>query len=418
MIDIIALRRDLHEHPELGFTEFRTAAKVVQMLTELGYRVTYGKDAIDDTSRRGLPKPEVLEDAYQRAIDEGADPAIVQQMRGGFTAVVAELQGEQEGPTTAFRFDMDALPIRESKSDKHIPQAGQFRSSHEGIMHACAHDGHTAIGLALAERLSNRNFAGKIRLLFQPAEEGVRGAYAMVEKGMLEQVDRLFCLHLGTGVPSGHLRGASAGFLATTKLEAYFTGVASHAGATPEEGRNALLGASTALLNIHALPRFSTADTRINVGILEGGTGANIIPEHARMVIETRSTSEETNRELERRVRQIIEHSAAMHELSSTVEVIGGAVPIRCDMELAELVVQQTEGIAGFTHAQAISDGASLGSEDASYMIRRVQEQGGKATYMIIGSELPAPHHHPEFDIDEAVLAPAVELLERLARTR
>lgn len=393
MIDMIALRRDLHEHPELGFTEFRTATKVVQMLTELGYSVTYGKDAIDDTSRRGLPKSEVLEDAYQRALREGADPVIVEQMRGGFTAVVAELQGEQEGPTTAFRFDMDALPIRESKLEQHAPQAAQFRSSHEGIMHACAHDGHTTIGLALAERLSNRKFAGKIRLLFQPAEEGVRGAYAMVEKGMLEQVDRLFCMHLGTG------------------------GVSSHAGASPEEGRNALLGAATAMLNIHALPRFSSADTRINVGILEGGTGANIIAEHARMVIETRSTSEETNRELERRVRHIIEHSAAMHELTANVEVIGSAIPIGCDMELAELAVQQAEGIAGFTHAEAISDSAALGSEDASYMIRRVQEQGGKATYMIVGSELPAPHHHPEFDIDEAVLAPAVELLEKLART-
>lgn len=161
MMDIIALRRDLHAHPELGFTEFRTATKVVQILTELGYSVTYGKDAIDDTSRRGLPKPEVLEDAYQRALREGADPVIVEQMRGGFTAVVAEIQGEQEGPTTAFRFDMDALPIRESKLEQHAPQAAQFRSRHEGIMHACAHDGHTTIGLALAERLSNRKFAAR-----------------------------------------------------------------------------------------------------------------------------------------------------------------------------------------------------------------------------------------------------------------
>ncbi|WP_338540317.1 amidohydrolase [Paenibacillus tundrae] len=418
MIDIIALRRDLHQHPELGFTEFRTATKVVQMLTEMGYQVMYGRDAIDEDSRRGLPKLEVLEDAYQRALREGADPDIVQQMRGGFTAVVAELQGDQEGPTTAFRFDMDALPIWECELDRHLPQKGQFRSAHEGIMHACAHDGHTSIGLALAERLSDRKFAGKVRLLFQPAEEGVRGAYAMVKKGMLEGVDRLFCMHLGTDVPSGHIKGSSAGFLATTKLEAHFTGVSSHAGASPEEGRNALLGASTALLNIHALPRFSSADTRVNVGILEGGTGANIIAEQARMVIETRSTSEETNLELERRVRQIIEHSAAMHELSASVETIGGAIPIRCDLELAELAVREAKGIPGFTDAETVANGSALGSEDASYMIRRVQEQGGKATYMIVGSDLPASHHHPEFDIDEAVLSPAVTLLERLARTR
>ncbi|MEN1987602.1 amidohydrolase [Paenibacillus hubeiensis] len=417
MMDIITLRRDLHQHPELGFTEFRTATKVVQLLTEWGYQVIYGKDAIDDASRRGLPKPEVLEDAYQRALSEGAEPSIVQHMRGGFTAVVAELEGVHAGPTTAFRFDMDALPIRESASEQHVPQAGGFRSRHEGLMHACAHDGHTAIGLALAERLRDRQFAGKVRLLFQPAEEGVRGAYAMVEKGMLEQVDRLFCMHLGTDVPSGEFRGASGGFLATTKLEARFTGVSSHAGASPEEGRNALLGAATALLNIHALPRFSSADTRINVGILEGGTGANIIPEQARMVIETRSTSDETNRELERRVRNIIESSAAMHELEATVEVIGGAIPIHCDLELAELAAKEAESIEGFRRAVVLEDSAALGSEDASYMIRRVQEQGGKGTYMIVGSDLPAPHHHPSFDIDERVLMPAVELLERLARS-
>lgn len=166
----------------------------------------------------------MLEAAYRRALQEGADPIIVEQMRGGFTAVVAELQGEQEGQTTAFRFDMDALPIRESKLEQHAPEAGKFRSSHEGILHAGAYDGHTTIGLALAERLSNRKFVDKIRLLFQPAEEGVCRAYAMVEKGMLEQVDRLFCINLGSGVPSGHIRGASAEFLSTTKLEALFTG--------------------------------------------------------------------------------------------------------------------------------------------------------------------------------------------------
>ncbi|PAD73233.1 amidohydrolase [Paenibacillus campinasensis] len=417
MIDLIQLRRELHRYPELGFTEFRTAAMVVKMLTGMGYRVIYGKDAIEESARRGLPRPEVLEEAYQRALREGADPEIVQKMRGGYTAVVAELEGMEAGPTTAFRFDMDALPITESALDKHTPQATGFRSEHEGIMHACAHDGHTAMGLALADRLKDRQFAGKVRLLFQPAEEGVRGAYAMVEKGMLDQVDRLFCLHLGVGVPSGHIRGAAAGFLATTKLEARFTGISAHAGASPEEGRNALLGASTALLNIHALPRFSSADTRINVGVLEGGTGANIIAEHARMIIETRSADEATNRELERRVRMIIEHSARMHELQAEVEVIGGAIPIRCDLELAALAVREAGHIPEFTCAEVVQDSAALGSEDASYMIRRVQEQGGLATYMIIGTQLSAPHHHPGFDIDEAVLEPAVNLLERLART-
>ncbi|MEC0235521.1 amidohydrolase [Paenibacillus kribbensis] len=416
MLDLIELRRDLHRHPELGFTEFRTASKVVGLLRQFGYEVIYGQDAMEPSSVRGLPEKEVLEAAYERALRDGADPAIAAHMKGGYTAVVGTLRGVQDGPTVAFRFDMDALPITESTETRHVPQAEGFRSLYEGHMHACAHDGHTTIGLGLAERLSDRQFAGTVKLIFQPAEEGVRGAYAMVNKGMLDDVDTLFCQHLGCDVPLGEIHGSSAGFLASTKLEARFRGVASHAGSSPEKGNNALLGAATALLNIHSLPRFSTGETRINVGVLEGGTAANIIPETARMIIETRSVDEQTNEELERRVRNIIAHSAGMHELEHEVRVIGGAIPIVCSPELAEMTAEEAQQVEGFVNQKAMGQTSSLGSEDASYMIRRVQELGGKGTYMIIGCDLPAPHHHPEFDIQEEVLPRSVELLERLAR--
>jgi aminobenzoyl-glutamate utilization protein A len=232
-------------------------------------------------------------------------------------------------------------------------------------MHACAHDGHTAIGLGVAEALAHRTFAGTLKLIFQPAEEGVRGAYAVTEKGMLDDVDYLLCHHLGTNVPLGEVYGGAEGFLATTKMAAHFRGVSSHAGAAPEHGRNALLGAATALLNIHAIPRFSSGDTRINVGVLEGGAAANIIPQHAKMIIETRSDSEEVNRDLEERVRKIIAHSAAMHELE--------------------------------------------------HVIKRVQERGGKGTYMIIGTDIAAPHHHEKFDIQEDILPRSVQLLKQAA---
>ncbi|GAA4714614.1 amidohydrolase [Brevibacillus fulvus] len=415
MMDLIALRRDLHQHPELGFTEFRTAAKVVEQLTALGYEVLYGQDAIDGESRRGLPSPEVLEDAYQRALRDGANPQIVEKMRGGYTAVIGILKGKAPGPTVAFRFDMDALPILESTDHDHYPQAAGFRSLYEGNMHACGHDGHTTIGLGLAEKLADGNFSGTVKLIFQPAEEGVRGAYAVVQKGMLDDVDYLFCHHLGTNVPLGEVHGSCAGFLATTKMAAYFEGVSAHAGASPEQGRNALLGAATALLNIHAIPRFSTGETRINVGVLEGGTAANIIPQSARMVVETRSATEEVNQELERRVRNIIAQSAAMHELNYRIEVIGAAIPIHSDQELAELAIEEAKQVEGFTAFQ-VGAANSIGSEDASFMIRRVQERGGKATYMVIGTDIPAPHHHPKFDIQEEVLPRSVKLLERIAR--
>jgi len=415
MLDLVSLRRDLHRHPEVGFTEFRTAAKVVDILTSLGYDVTYGQDALDGPSRRGLPAQEVLEEAYERALRDGANRDIVENMRGGYTAVIGVKKGKADGPTVAFRFDMDALPVTESQDADHFPQANGFRSRYQGNMHACAHDGHTTIGLGLAEKLADGDFSGTVKLIFQPAEEGVRGAYAIVQKGMLDDVDYIFCHHLGVHVPLGEIHGGSHGLLATTKLLVHFHGVSSHAGATPEQGRNALLGAATALLNIHAITRFSSAATRINVGVLEGGTAANIIPAYAKMIVETRSESEEVNAEVEKRVRNIIASSAAMHELDYEIEVIGGAIPIRYDDEMADLALEEARNVEGF-HSFKKGEYTAMGSEDASFMIKRVQERGGKGTYMSIGTDIPAPHHHPKFDIQEEILPRSVELLNRIAR--
>lgn len=410
------MRRDFHRHPEIGFTEFRTASKVVERLTCLGYEVIYGQDAMDGKSRRGLPSDEVLESCFNRALKDGTNPGIIEKMRGGYTAVIGVLKGKADGPTVAFRFDMDALPVCESAEVDHIPNVEGFRSEYEGNMHACGHDGHTTIGLGLAEKLADQQFAGTVKFIFQPAEEGVRGAYSIVQKGMLDDVDYLFCQHLGTGVPLGEFHGGSTGFFASTKLSAHFRGVSSHAGASPEEGRNALLGAATALLNIHAIPRFSSGTTRINVGVLEGGTAANIIPDYAKMVIETRSISEEVNEELEKRVRDIVKHSAAMHELEFEIEMIGKAIPIRCDQSLVDLAIEEAKQVDGFTSFKPFRESGSIGSEDASFMIERVQKNGGQATYMVIGTDIPAPHHHPKFDIQEEVLPRSVELLNRIAR--
>lgn len=309
---------------------------------------------------------------------------------------------------------MDALPVIESQDEDHFPHKNGFRSRHEGQMHACAHDGHTSIGIGLAAKLADIDLVGTVKLIFQPAEEGVRGAYSMVNKGVVDDVDYMICQHLGTGIPLGKIHGGAIGFLATTKMEAHLYGVSAHAGASPEAGKNALLGAATALLNIHALPRFSQNSTRINVGILEGGTGANIIPDHAKMVIETRSSSGKVNQELEKRVRNIVAHSAAMHDLTHKIEVIGEAIPIQCDSDLAQLVVEEAKQITSF-HDFTTDEVTSNGSEDASFFIRRVQEKGGKGTYVLIGCDLPAPHHHPKFDIQEEVLPRSVALLHRIA---
>lgn len=414
-MDVIELRRDFHKYPELGFTEFRTASKVVEILDSLGYDVLYGNDAIDEASRKGVPSKDVLDAAYSRALEQGAKEHILEKMKGGNTAVLGILKGKKEGPTVAFRFDIDALPIQESEKEEHIPAQLGFDSAVPGNMHACAHDGHTAMGLVLAEKLADREFSGTLKLIFQPAEEGGRGAIAMVQKGAVDDVDYIFCAHLGLDLVLGEVHGGNSAFLSSSKLKVDFYGVPSHAGGSPEKGRNALLGAATALLNIHALPRFSGGITRLNVGILEGGSAANIIPEHASMVVDVRANTSEVKSELLKRVNDVIKHSAAMHGLTSETLIIGEATTIAPNSEMVSVVLEEARQVEGFTIFKEDCD-ISLGSEDASFLISRVQQLGGKGTYMNIGSPLPAPHHHHEFDIDESVLPMAVKLLERIGR--
>lgn len=413
MEEVIKLRREFHQHPEVGFTEFWTASKVVEMLQSLEFEVIYGKDALDVDSRRGVPSKEELDAAYERAIKDGANPDILKKMEGGLTAVIGILKGSKPGPTIAFRFDMDALPVRESCDYHHFPKANNFRSKYEGNMHACAHDGHTAIGLSFAKKVANRDFAGTLKLIFQPAEEGGRGAYSIVKKGMVDDVDKLYCFHLGMDIPLGEISGGSKGWLATTKMVSHFYGVPSHSGAAPEKGKNALIGAATALLNIHSLPRHSSEQTRVNVGILEGGTAVNIIPQHAKMLIETRSTSSSVNAEFEDHIKKIIEHSAKMHGLGFETEVIGQGTTISCDEELINVVKEEAKHIEEFHSIKNYCNAG--GSEDSSFLIKRVQENGGIGTYMLIGTSISAPPHNQAYDIDEKVLVPTVNLLERIA---
>lgn len=412
-LEVAKLRRDFHKHPELGFTEFRTASIVVEKMKALNYEVTYGKEVMEEASRKGVPSNDVLQKAYNRALTDGANPDIIKEMKGGFTAVIGKLDGKRPGPTVAFRFDMDALPIKESNDEDHFPYNKKFRSTYDGIMHACGHDGHTAIGLSLAEAFKDKNFSGTLMLIFQPAEEGGRGAKAIVDKGVIDNVNKLYCMHLGLNVPLGEVSGGTYGWLATTKIQSRFLGVSSHSGAAPEKGRNALVGAATALLNIHGLPRHSGGKTRVNVGSLNGGSAPNIIPSEATMIIETRSDVASINKDLEERIRKIVEHSAMMHDLNYEIETIGEGTTIICDDNLVNTTVEEAQQIPRIHTVHNLCAGG--GSEDASFLIQRVQECGGEATYMLVGTELPAPHHHSKFDVEEESLELAVELLYRIA---
>ncbi|HEY3687865.1 MAG TPA: amidohydrolase [Streptosporangiaceae bacterium] len=409
--DVTELRRVFHARPESAFTEMWTSATVAAELRRLGYRVRTGPDAMDVSLVPALPEPGALAAAGDRAREWGAAAADLDAVRRGHTAVIADLDGDRPGPSVAVRVDMDALPLRESAAQEHAPARGGFASAHDGFMHACGHDAHVAIGLALARRLAGRGFPGRVRLLFQPGEEGGRGARAMLGAGAVDDVDRLYAIHVGLGLPSGTIAAGTHGFFATAKLRVTFTGRQAHASAAPEEGRNALLAAASATLGLHALPRFGAADTRVNVGVLHAGTAPNIVAAHAELLAELRSPDGGVCEELERRARAVLDGAATAHGVAVEVERIGASTTADCDPGPVRAVAEAARGVPGVA---AVADTHPIGaSDDATLLMRAVQANGGEAAYVGIGASSPAPHHSPEFDIDETCLPIAVATLER-----
>jgi len=409
---VTELRRVFHAHPETAFTEVWTSATVAAELRRLGYRVRTGPEAMDLALVPAAPAPDELAAAVARAREWGAGD--LDAVRDGHTAVIADLDGDRPGPTVAVRVDIDALPLRESHDAAHAPAAAGFVSAHDGFMHACGHDGHIAIGLALARRLAGRDFPGHVRLLFQPAEEGGRGARAMLGADAVDGVDRLYAIHLGLGLPSGTVAAGTHGFFATAKLRVTFTGRQSHASAAPEEGRNALLAAASATLGLHALPRFATADTRVNVGVLRAGTAPNIVASHAEMLAELRSPDGDVCADLERRGRAVLDGAALAHGVEVAVERIGHSTTFDCSPGAVAAVTEAARGVPGVTEVVPSHDiGAS---DDATLLMRAVAANGGTATYIGFGASSPSPHHSPEFDIDESSLPIAVATLENAVK--
>ena len=322
----VARRRDFHKHAEVAWTEFRTAAYVAQTLTDLGYQVSTGIDVHDEASMMGLPSKAELEKQMQRAIDQGADKVWVDKMVGGKTGVVGVMKFAKPGPTVALRVDMDANDLSEATEEKHRPFREGFASVNKGAMHACGHDGHTSIGLAVAEVLAGLKdeLAGTIKLIFQPAEEGVRGAKAMMAKGVVDDVNYVVGMHLGVNLrKTGQVACRTEGFLATTKVDATFTGVPAHAGAAPETGKNAILAACTATLNLHAISRHSQGISRVNVGVIQGGSGRNVIPANSVIKVETRGVNSEINEYIYNEAVRIIEAAAMMQGCSVKMELMG-----------------------------------------------------------------------------------------------
>ena len=417
-------RRDFHKHAESGWTEFRTASLIAQRLTGLGFEVLSGKDVCSPEDRMGLPPDDVLESRWVRASNEGADPAFLDLMRGGFTGVVGTLS-HGTGPTIGLRFDIDALDLIESNDPSHRPAATGFASIHENVCHACGHDGHTAIGLGIASLLSKLRdeIRGTIKLIFQPAEEGVQGARSMVAAGVVDNVDFLLGHHLITGCAVGEIFPGMGGYAATKKFDVSFHGAPAHAGGSPEGGHNALLAAANAVLNLYALPRHADGFTRVNVGKLVAGSGRNVIPAESSLVAEVRGETTELCDVMYDRAMIVIESAAAMNGCTSTVRAMGGAGTAHSDAALAQRVQAIATQLPDIAFLKMEKMG---GSEDFTEMMNRVQENGGLATNIGIGADFSGTHygdsergrvlpaHTGVYDIDEKSLVLAAQVLSMI----
>ena len=411
-----SIRQDLHKYPETGFLEYRTSSLIIKTLLSLGYDVKYGKEVMDGKYILSLPEKEKQEECINRAILEGADINLVNNMKNGMTGIVATIDTNKKGNTIAFRFDMDANDVSETTDINHLPNNKNFASTHKEAMHACGHDGHVAIGLSLAKLIKENidKFSGKIKLIFQPAEEGVRGANSMVNAGVVDDVNYLFSGHIGIKAKDNDkLVCFTSNFLATSRYEVNFKGVSSHAALAPEKGKNALLAAASATLSLHTLAQHGQGVARVNVGILNAGSGHNVVADTANLVFQTRGDSNIINEDIERKALQVIEGAAKMYDVSVNYQKIGYASAIDFDSSFSKELATYFDKINIYNNI--IENEKMDASEDCTLFMKKVLENNGKAAYMMFGSKIVNEHHNSMFDFDESVLAKAIAIYACLA---
>lgn len=412
--DAIRIRRDFHKYPEKAWLELRTASKIARMLDDMGYLVLTGEDIIKKDARMGLPDQIELDLAYARALKQGADEEYIEKVKNGYSAVVGLLKNG-DGPTIGIRFDIDALGILEDCSLSHLPYREGFVSHNEGIMHACGHDGHIAIGIICAKILMDikEHLHGTIKLIFQPAEEGVMGAKCIADSGILDDIDYLYAAHIMPQVEDYDLFLGMNESFATTKLDVIYHGVSTHAAKSPQLGKNALLSAANCIINLHAIPRHSDGQTRINVGTVHAGTGRNVVAEQAKLEIEVRGMTTELNRYMEINALDIIHASALMQDTVVEVKTMGKAYALKCDKDFMDKIRLSLN----HTDLKIPEDYLSpLGaSDDFSYMMARVQATGGKATYLKLLTDVKTSLHNDAYDFDEEVLMKGPKIMASIA---
>lgn len=409
----MALRRRLHAHPELGWTEYFATWSVMEALRELRPdSLVHGRALYGDVERLGLPDEKVDEVALAAANAAGVPDDFLDRVRGGYTGVIADFDSGVPGPEVTIRADIDALAVTEADDTGHRPAVEGFRSTRDGISHACGHDSHTATVLLVARALAMTGgpSRGRIRFVFQPAEEGARGADALVEAGWLDRTDVFLSLHNASRdwFRAGDVSEGVHDILATSKIDLHFEGREAHAALAPERGRSALLAASAVAMLVPSLPRRNSVQTALAVGELHAGTSRNVVPGSAVLRTELRSTSGEEVTLLEGRLERLVRGIADALEVEARLQVVGRAPGADSDAALMERVGAAIDRVPGARRAPSMRFDAS---DDAATMMRRVQERGGVASYLHIGNNFPGATHTPRFDVDETTIAIGAEVL-------
>ena len=413
--EMIQTRRLLHTIPEEGWTEFHTTYIVAERLKALGFTdIRLGKQIIKPEAVLGR-NPDTVRLAIQRAINEGVPEEFIQSINE-YTGCVAVFDTGREGPITAFRFDMDCNPVEETDDPEHLPNKLGFRSKHPGLMHACGHDSHTALGLAVARWLmqNKESLKGTFKLVFQPAEEGVRGANAIVESGILDDVDTIVASHCGGQCHLHEMGVVRAGMLASTKFDIRFKGSPSHAGSSPHMGHSALMAASATAMMLVGIPRHGDGASRVSVGRMVAGEGRNVTPVHAYIQMEVRGETSAINDYMCDKVEKIVRGNAEAYEVESSIEKVGAATTlIECPELINELkAIEQTlDGVK-----KVVVLDVPTGSEDYTLMVKRVVEHGGQGAFFRWGCEHHG-HHRGDFDIQDTESMPhAFEVFVRYAQ--
>jgi aminobenzoyl-glutamate utilization protein A len=236
----------------------------------------------------------------------------------------------------------------------------------------------------------------------------------MINAGVADDIDYFFGGHIAfKATIDDSLVCLTDGFLATTKLDAVYKGVSAHAGLAPQDGKNALLAAAQASISLHSISRHGKGASRINVGVLNAGTGRNVLPDIAVLKMETRGATTEINEFMVGEAKRMLQAAADLYDVSVTITKAGSAPACVADFELGKEVAEIAKASGQYNEIIDYMDMG--GSEDCAYFMERVQQNGGRALYMMYGATIAAGHHNSHFDFNEDCLWKAAGLLTTLA---